>query len=225
LLGCAILCGAFFVAVEKRLAHPMLPLDLFGRRDFTAAILVGLVLNFTLYGAIFVLGLYFQQLHGYSPLLTGVAFLPFCIVLGSANLAAGRLTVSRGARLPMVIGLVVGAVGYLALVPLDAHTPYVMLLIGLVVVPLGVGLAVPAMTTALLASVEKERSGLASGVLNTVRQAGGALGVAVLGSLLSAHGIVGIRAGFGASAALMAVVVAVAFFGLRAGARLSQTQA
>jgi DHA2 family methylenomycin A resistance protein-like MFS transporter len=89
------------------------------------------------------------------------------------------------------------------------------MLAGLLIVPIGIGLVVPAMTTALLASVEKERSGIASGVLNTVRQAGGALGVAVLGSFLAAHGIAGMRLSFIVSAALMLAVVAVAFSGLR----------
>jgi len=115
----------------------------------------------------------------------------------------------------MVIGLAVAAAGFAALVPLDTHTPYLAMLAGLIVMPIGIGLAVPAMTTALLASVEKERSGLASGVLNSVRQSGGALGVAVLGGLLSAHAIGGMRASFIASAALLVGVAAVAPLGLR----------
>jgi DHA2 family methylenomycin A resistance protein-like MFS transporter len=171
--------------------------------------------NFTLYGALFELGLYLQRLHGFSPLQTGLAFLPFCVAIGLANIAAGRLTATRGARLPMVIGLAVAAAGFAALVPLDTHTPYLAMLAGLIVMPIGIGLAVPAMTTALLASVEKERSGLASGVLNSVRQSGGALGVAVLGGLLSAHAIGGMRASFIASAALLVGVAAVAPLGLR----------
>jgi DHA2 family methylenomycin A resistance protein-like MFS transporter len=89
------------------------------------------------------------------------------------------------------------------------------MLAGLLILPIGIGLVVPAMTTALLASVEKERSGIASGVLNTVRQAGGALGVAVLGSFLAAHGVAGLRVSFIVSAALMLAVVAVAVLGLR----------
>ena len=114
----------------------------------------------------------------------------------------------------MTIGLIVAAIGFAALTPLDAQTAYVAMLAGLLILPIGIGLVVPAMTTALLASVEKERSGIASGVLNTVRQAGGALGVAVLGSFLSAHGIAGLRLSFIVSAALMLAVVAVAVSGL-----------
>jgi MFS transporter, DHA2 family, methylenomycin A resistance protein len=115
----------------------------------------------------------------------------------------------------MVLGLIIATAGFVALVPLDAHTRYLAMLAGLLIMPAGIGLAVPAMTTALLASVEKERSGVASGVLNSVRQSGGALGVAVLGGLLSAHAIRGLGASFIASAVLLLLVGIVAFAGLR----------
>jgi DHA2 family methylenomycin A resistance protein-like MFS transporter len=210
LFGIAIASAAAFGFLESRRRDVMLPLDLFARRAFSAATIVGFVLNFTLYGAIFILGLYFQRVHGYSPLIAGFAFLPPCIALGCANIVAGRLTARFGARTPMTIGLAVGALGYAALIPLSPQTPYPLMLIGLIVFPIGIGLAVPAMTTALLASVEKERSGIASGVLNTVRQTGGALGVAVFGSLLSARGASGIPISFAIAAALMLAVVAVA---------------
>lgn len=204
----AMVSGVAFVFLESRGPNVMLPLSLFRRRPFTAATIVGFAVNFTLYGAIFLLGLYLQRLHGYSPLQTGLAFLPFCVVLGSANLVAGRLTTKYGARLPMTIGLIVAALGFAALTPLDAQTSYVAMLAGLLILPIGIGLIVPAMTTVLLASVEKERSGIASGVLNTVRQAGGALGVAVLGSFLAAHGIAGLHLSFVISAALLLAVIA-----------------
>jgi MFS transporter, DHA2 family, methylenomycin A resistance protein len=211
----AVASAAAFVFLESRDPNVMLPLDLFQRAPFTAATIVGFVVNFTLYGALFVLGLYLQRQHGYSPLQTGFAFLPFCVAVGIANLVAGRLTAARGARLPMVIGLVTAAAGFVALLPLDSHTPYLVMLAGLIVTPIGIGLAVPAMTTALLASVEKERSGLASGVLNSVRQSGGALGVALLGGLFSVHAIGGMRASFIASAGLLLGAAAVALVGLR----------
>lgn len=225
LLAFALACGAAFVVVEKRRARPMLPLELFGRRPFSAAAIVGLLVNFTLYGAIFMLGLYFQHQERYTPLQTGLAFLPFCLALGIANVAAGRLTAARGARLPMTIGLLVAGIGYAALAPAGVGSPYPLLLFGLILAPLGIGFAVPAMTTAMLASVERERSGIASGVLNTVRQAGGALGVAVLGSLSSAYGIAGLRGAFIVSAALMAGGALVALILLRAPRRPSDNGA
>jgi DHA2 family methylenomycin A resistance protein-like MFS transporter len=210
LIGTAIASGIAFGLLEARGPDVMLPLEFFRRRPFSAASIIGFAINFTLYGLIFVLGLYLQRQHGYSPLQTGIAFLPFCVALGVANLVAGRLTAARGARLPMTLGLILAAVGFIALLPLDAHTPYVVMLAGLIVAPIGIGLVVPAMTTALLGSVEKERSGIASGVLNTVRQAGGALGVAVFGSLFAARDVAGMRLDFGIAAALLLAVVVIA---------------
>jgi DHA2 family methylenomycin A resistance protein-like MFS transporter len=211
----AVLCAALFVAVEARSRMPMLPLEFFRRAPFTASAIVGFAINLSLYGDIFVLSLFWQRTQGYSPLQTGLAFLPFCVALGVANIIAGRLTAARGPRLAMIAGLAIAAVGYVLLVPIGAHTSYLAMLPGILVFPFGIGLAVPAMTTALLTAVEKERSGIASGVLNAVRQAAGALGVAILGSLFSVHGLAGIRAGFIASASLAALALVVAAVGLR----------
>jgi DHA2 family methylenomycin A resistance protein-like MFS transporter len=101
------------------------------------------------------------------------------------------------------------------LLPIDVHEPYASLLPGIIVLPFGIGIAVPAMTTALLAAVERERSGIASGVLNAVRQAAGALGVAILGAM-AVRGIAGVRIGLVVSATLIAVALLVGVFGLRA---------
>jgi MFS transporter, DHA2 family, methylenomycin A resistance protein len=113
-----------------------------------------------------------------------------------------------------VIGLLIGATGYWLLRSLDAGTPYLWMLLGFIVIPLGVGLAVPCMTTALLTAVPASRSGVASGVLNSVRQAGGALGVAVYGALLNEKGIVGVQFSFFVSALLLTVAAIVAATGI-----------
>jgi DHA2 family methylenomycin A resistance protein-like MFS transporter len=212
-----VLFGSAFIFTEARSRTPMLPLDLFGRAGFSAPAIVGFAINLTLYGQIFVLSLFWQRTQGYTPLQTGLAFLPFCVALGFANVVTGRIVASRGPRLPMIAGLAIAAAGYLLLLPIDVHVPYGLLLPGTIVIPLGIGLAVPAMTTALLAAVEKERSGIASGVLNAVRQAAGALGVALLGAL-AVHGIAGVRLGLVVSAALVGLALLVAVFGLRAPA-------
>jgi DHA2 family methylenomycin A resistance protein-like MFS transporter len=210
--------GSAFIFSEARSHTPMLPLDLFRRSGFTAPAIVGFAINLTLYGQIFVLSLFWQRTQGYGPLQTGLAFLPFCVALGFANIVTGRLVAARGSRLPMIAGLTIAIAGYLLLLPIDVHVPYAVLLPGIIVIPLGIGLAVPAMTTALLAAVEKERSGIASGVLNAVRQAAGALGVAILGAI-SVHGVAGVRVGLVVSAALMGVALLVVLFGLRAPAK------
>src|SRR5258708_23461426 len=90
----------------------MLPLDFFRQPTFTAATLIGLAVNFTLYGVIFILGLYLQRIRGYSPVMSGLMFLPFPIVLLFSNLMAGRLARGTNLRPLMVIGLLVGAARY-----------------------------------------------------------------------------------------------------------------
>jgi DHA2 family methylenomycin A resistance protein-like MFS transporter len=217
LLGFAIalICGVAFILVEARAQTPMLPLTFFHNPTFSAATLVGLAINFTLYGVIFILSLYLQQLRHFSPLAFGVAFLPFPLVLLASNLAAGWLGGKIGARSLMVVGLLIAAVGYWLLHGLNVSTSYVAMLPGLLIIPLGIGLAVPAMTTALLSSVPRTRSGIASGVLNTVRQAGGAIGVALFGSLLAQNAIQGIQMAFIISVVGVAAVALVALAGIR----------
>lgn len=220
----AVASCAGFIAVELRSPAPMLPLEFFRRAPFSASALVGFAINFSVYGEIFVLSLFWQRVQNYSPLEAGLAFLPFCVFLGVANLLAGSLTAARGPWPAMIAGLAIGAVGFAPLIPVGAHWSYLAMLPGTVIFPFGIGMAVPAMTTALLASVDKQRSGIASGVLNAVRQSAGALGVALLGSLFAVHGVTGVRIGFGVSAMLALLALAVAAAGLR-GLSATKTKA
>lgn len=211
----ALVCGVALVLVEARVQAPMLPLSFFRNSTFSAATLVGLAVNFTLYGVIFVLSLYLQQIRHFSALTFGVAFLPFPLVLLVANLASGWLGGKIGSRSLMAVGLLIAAVGYWLLHGPGPATGYVSMLPGLLVIPLGIGLAVPAMTMALLSTVPRPRSGIASGVLNTVRQAGGAIGVALFGSLMAQSAVAGVQLAFIASTAVVAVAALVALFGVR----------
>ncbi|HET8844357.1 MAG TPA: MFS transporter [Ktedonobacteraceae bacterium] len=217
----AAICGIAFVLVEARVRAPMLPLNFFRNSTFSAAILVGLAINLTLYGIIFVLSLYLQQIRHFSPLTFGVAFLPLPLVLLVSNLSSGWLGGRVGSRPLMVTGLIIAALGYWLLHDLKPETSYAALLSGLLILPLGIGLAVPAMTTALLAAVPRSRSGIASGVLNTVRQAGGAIGVALFGSFLAQSGVGGIQNAFVTSCVVVAIAAVIAFLRIRP---MSETQ-
>lgn len=214
-LGLAVLLGACFLITESRSRAPMLPLSFFANPTFSAATLIGLLINLTLYGMIFVLGLYFQQVRGFSPTWAGVAFLPFSVMLTVANVLNGWLSRVAGARRLIVIGTVLGAIGFGLLHGLGVTSAYPEMLPGLLILPLGVGVAVPAMTTALLATVPKARSGVASGVLNTVRQSGGAVGVALYGAFLAAAGVPGIQNAFALSSVLLLAAAATAVLGIR----------
>jgi len=184
----AVIAVIAFVTVEARVATPMLPLSLFRKRTFSAAVLFGICVNLTYYGMVFVLSLYLQRVRGYTPLEAGLAFLPLTGGFLASNVLSGWVVGHYGVRVPMICGALTAALGYGLLHLVGATTPLIGLLVPFLLIPSGMGLAVPAMTTAVLASVERQRAGTASAVLNTARQAGGAVGVAAFGALVSGAG-------------------------------------
>jgi len=173
-----------FVLVELRSRAPMLPLHVFRNRTFTVATVIGLIINVAFYGLIFVLSLFFQRTQKYSALNTGLAFLPMTGIVLAANLASGRLTTRVGARLPILTGQTLMIAGLLGLVPAKEGTPYLHIAAQLLLVGAGLGLTVPAMTSALLGTVEKSQSGIASGVLNAAPQVGSVAGVSLFGAFI-----------------------------------------
>lgn len=198
----ALLAAAAFVAVEARVAAPMLPLSLFGTRTFSAAVLFGICVNLTYYGMVFVLSLYLQRVRGYTPLQAGLAFLPLTGGFLLSNVVSGWVVGRFGVRVPMILGAITAGLGYGLLHRVDAATPLLGLLLPFLLIPSGMGLAVPAMTTAVLASTDAQRAGTASAVLNTARQAGGAVGVAAFGALASGAAAAQIVAGMQAATAI-----------------------
>ncbi len=181
--GFAVL-AALFVLQEWRARQPMLPLSLFRHRLFSLTALIGLLVNVAFYGLIFVLSLYFQQVNGLSPLVTGLAFLPMMGAVLPANLLAARAAKRFGAAAIIAAGASIAGAGCLALLGIDRGTSYWAMCAQLLAMGAGLGLLVPPLTSTLLGSVEKSRSGVAAGVLNSTRQTGSVLGVALFGSLL-----------------------------------------
>ena len=177
--------GALFLVVERRTRVPILPAPLFARPTFSAANLVGGILNFGIYGQVFVLSLYFQHQRGLSALTTGLALLPFASMTMIGPVFVGRLVARVGPWRPMVLGQLLMAVGTIALALSHAETPYADLIGGLVALGVGMALTMPSMTAAAVQAAPVQYAGVASGMLNTARQIGGALGVAVLGSFLA----------------------------------------
>jgi DHA2 family methylenomycin A resistance protein-like MFS transporter len=181
------LSSLLFFVVETRQSDPMLPLTLFRSPQFSVATSLGLLLSFSFYGLIFTLSLYFQQVRHYSPLKTGLAFLPVTGLLTVMNVFAGRLAAKHGMRFPIVVGFVVGGIGFFWLgFATNELAGYPNILLPLLGIGAGVPLILPPVTSVLLASVDRSQVGLASATLNAGRQIGAAAGVAVLGSLLSA---------------------------------------
>lgn len=198
-----------FIATEHASSQPMLPLGFFRHSAFAAATVIGFLLNLAVYGALFGLALYFRQTHRLSVLLTGIALLPLAAAVFAANIAAGCLATRMSPRVIMTMGLLAGSAGAWILRDIGAVTPYGAILPGLLLLPFGVGLAVPIMTTVVLGTVPRVRAGVASGVLNAVRQTGGAIGVALFGALISRSGS-GMSDAFAVSAALLAFSAAMA---------------
>jgi MFS transporter, DHA2 family, methylenomycin A resistance protein len=188
-----ILCGfgvfvaatAAFIAVESKSRSPMLPLQVFQNTTFTTATVIGWIVNVAFYGLIFVLSLFFQRTQQYNALDTGLAFLPMTGIVLAANLASGRLATRVGPRLPMFVGQILMILGCAGLLPVKQGIAYSHLAAQLLLIGAGIGLVVPAMTSALLGTVEKSQSGIASGVLNAARQAGSVVGVALFGTFVS----------------------------------------
>jgi MFS transporter, DHA2 family, methylenomycin A resistance protein len=220
----AVAAAIGFLYAEATIARPMLPFGFFRLPNFSPATLVGLGVNFTLYGGIFIFNLFLQRYAGYSPVRAGLVFLPFPAALLIANIGAGPLVARFGPRWPMTFGLIVGVAGFALLATVRPTTPWLLMLPGLILVPLGIGTAVPAMTTALLSSVPRARAGVASGVLNTVRQAGGAIGVALFGTLLAQDGTPGLAGAFIMAAAVLGAATLAAMFGIKESRRAEARQ-
>ncbi|NYJ73215.1 MFS transporter [Allobranchiibius huperziae] len=209
-LVAATVAAMGFVLVERRRAAPLLPLGLFRSPTFAATTAIGLVINIAFYGLIFVLGIYFQTVRGYSPLATGLAFAPTTAVVLIANIAAGRLVSSFGTRRVIAAAASVFAVALVAMLAAGRSTPYLALVVQLTLLGASLGVIVPAMTSALLGSVDRDRSGIASGALNTARQAGSVIGVALFGAF-AAHSVVhGLRVSLVVAAVLAVVTVLLA---------------
>jgi DHA2 family methylenomycin A resistance protein-like MFS transporter len=181
--GAAVL-AVLFVWRESRTAQPMLPLSLFGHRLFTLTTIVGLLVNIAVYGLIFLLSLYFQRINGLSAWWTGLAFVPMLGAVLPVNLLAPRLADRIGPCPTIVVGACVSALGCLALLGIAAGTSYWAICVQMIAISTGLGLLVPPLTSTMLGSVEKARSGIAAGVLNATRQTGSVLGVALFGSLI-----------------------------------------
>jgi EmrB/QacA subfamily drug resistance transporter len=189
-LGAAALAllGAF-VAREARAGTPLVPLRIFRSRNVSGANAIQMLMVAGMYGMFFLGALYMQRVLGYSALEVGLAFLPVALLIGVLSLGfAERLIMGIGPRATLIPGLVLVAVGLLlfARVPVDAS--YVSdMLASMVLLGIGAGLSFPSLMTLAMSGATRSDSGLASGLVNTTLQVGGALGLAVLATLATSR--------------------------------------
>ncbi|MGW2837580.1 MFS transporter [Streptomyces sp. NPDC001493] len=216
-LGVAVAALGVFLRVESRHPQPVVPLGLFRERTVAVAVASGSVISVSFYGMLFVFGLYFQQVRGQSPLATGLMFLPMTGLLLAMNLVSGRVSNRYGPRVPMLTGQLTSCAGMLLLLFVGPRTPPVLTALMLLPIAVGAGLALPALTAAMMEEVPAERAGVAAGVLNAARQVAIALSVATFGALLSDGFEAGMRASLLISAALLAATAfsTARFFGRR----------
>ncbi len=184
LFGASALLLAVFVLAELRSRSPLLPFRLFRLPAMLGANVGGLLLGSAAYGTFFVVTLYLQQVLGYSPLEAGLAWLALSIAAFATSVAGSQIVTRVGPRGPLTVGLAVLAVGAWLLSRAPADGSYLSdLLPAMVVTGLGLGTAFVSTSIGALAGVEERDAGLASGLINTSQQVGGALGVAVLSTV------------------------------------------
>jgi hypothetical protein len=180
---------AAFVVRQSRIDNPLMPLRLFRSRNVAGANLVMALLVVGFFGMFFLGALYLQGILDYDPLHVGLAFLPSCLVMGTLSLGyAEKLIMGVGPRASLVAGLSLSTVGLLLFTraPVDGvyveHMLPVMLLLGV-----GAGLAFPSLMTLAMSGATRDDAGLASGLVNTTVQVGGAIGLAVLATLATSR--------------------------------------
>jgi EmrB/QacA subfamily drug resistance transporter len=183
--GAALL--AAFTLLEARSPAPMLDLRLFGIPAFTGTAIVAFAQSFALYPLFLFLALWLQNVLGYGPLETGLRLLPLTLALFVLAPISGRLTAHVPLRFLLALGLALIGAGLLLMRAVEAGSDWTVMLPGFVVGGAGIGVISPALAAAMVAVLSEARTGLASGVNNTFRQLGIAVGIAALGAIFQAR--------------------------------------
>lgn len=188
LLGSALLLGVFLVIEGRFAAHPLVPLRIFRSRTLSGADAVAVLLGLALFGVFYFLSLYMQQVLGYSPLTAAVAYLPFSGLLVVTATRAPSLIGRIGARWLLAMGMLIVAAALLLLARLPDHGSYARdILPTFIILPIGMAFSFVSITNAAVSGVDPRNSGLASALLNTSQQVGGAVGLGLLATIAASR--------------------------------------
>jgi EmrB/QacA subfamily drug resistance transporter len=184
--GAAVLLASF-VLLETRRRLPMLDLSLFRIGSFAGANLVAMLVSLGMFGVFFFVSLYVQNVLGYSPTKAGAIFLPMTVLIILVAPIAGKLSDRIGSRWLMGAGMSTLGVSLLLYQRIGLHTGFWSLLPQLLLGGVGMALTMSPMTSAAMGSVPVDKAGVGSGVLNSFRQVGGSLGIALMGAILLSY--------------------------------------
>jgi EmrB/QacA subfamily drug resistance transporter len=186
LLAVALALILVFVMIERRSPSPLVPFRIFRLRTLTGANVIGLLIGAALFSMFFFLSRYMQEVLRYSPLKTGLSYLPLALMIIVSAGVASVLVTKLGFKPVLIAGLMLVTIGLLWFTQLPVHGVYLSdIVIPMVISALGLGFAFVPVTIAAVSGISNEDSGLASGLINTSQQIGGALGLAVLATIAS----------------------------------------
>jgi EmrB/QacA subfamily drug resistance transporter len=182
---------ALFVLLERHQRLPMLDLSLFRNSTFTGANIVAMLVSLGMFGVFFFVSLYVQNILGYSPTKAGATFLPMTVLIVLIAPLAGHWSDKIGSRWLMGGGMFLLGVGSLLWQRIGLHSSYWTLLPPMLIGGVGMALTMSPMTSAAMQSVPTDKAGVGSGVLNSFRQVGGSLGIALMGAILASYAVAG----------------------------------
>ena len=184
LLAGGVALVGIFALFETRVAEPLLPMRLFRERSITFGTITVLLGFFAMFGVLFFVTLYLQNVHGYDPVAAGVHMLPLTAVFVVASPLGGLLNQKFGPKLVVPLGMAMVGIGLLLLLSLEPESGYIHLWPAFVLVGMGVGMVIVASSDAIVANAPGDDAGVAGGLQSTALQLGGVLGTSILGSVL-----------------------------------------
>lgn len=183
----SVVAAALFIFRERRARQPLLPLRLFRSVALSAGTVLVVLLMFALFGAMFFMTFYLENVHGYDPVKTGLWLLPMTAMLIVGSPISGWLLTKLGPRIPLCAGMILAAVGLFGLSRLTAGSDPASTIVWFVLLGLGLSPVIVGATDVIVGNAAVELAGVASGLQSTAMQVGGTLGTAILGSIMSAR--------------------------------------